>query len=392
MPQCLKCGAELTVNEEGVAPVLCDSCAGVATKRARRSLGAVGTLRQFPVTAALLAINVAVYAAMVVAGGTIGGFSGKELIAWGGNYGPWTIGGDYWRLVTANFVHANFLHIAFNMWALWSLGRLSERLFGRWQTAVIYLLTGIGGSLLSISYEQMRLSVGASGAIFGLGGAVLAGVRFGNLAISTGERRAIFSSLVFFIGLSFMMGMGSFGLGGGNVDNMCHLGGFVSGLIIGLPLATSVGSSRSKTALFQVITLAITAALLVAGVSELVKTKGTSISPLQRAFTTGDYPAAIKILEPVVATHPDNTGALLTLAETYVLNHEPGKAIVTAQRVLNLEPDSPDAYALLGDAYSLDQERDKAIAAYEQALKLNPNLTEAQQALQRLRGNNPSKE
>jgi rhomboid protease GluP len=392
MPQCLKCGAELTVNDEGVAPVLCDNCAGVATKRARRSMGAVGTMRQYPVTAALMAISIAVYVAMVVTAGSLSEFSGRHLVLWGGNYGPWTIGGDYWRLVTSCFVHAEFFHLAFNMWALWSLGRLSERLFGRWQTAAIYLLTGAGSELLSIAYHPRGLSVGASGAIFGLGGAILIGLKFGNLSISAGERRAIFSSLVFFVGFSFMMGLGGFSfLGGGNIDNMAHLGGFISGLIIGLPLATSLGSSRSKTALFQMITLTITAALLVAGFTELAKTHGTSISPLDRAFATGNYPAAIKILEPAVAKNPEDPGNLLALAVAYKENHEPGKAIASLEKVLKLAPDSADAYELLGDAYRANQDPDKAIAAYEQALKLDPNRPDVGKALQQLRPNIPSK-
>src|SRR5882724_1868016 len=99
MPNCLKCGTALTVNEEGIAPVLCDRCAGVATSRARRSL-ATGTMRDFPATLTLMTINLAVYAAMVFTGHTVGDFGGAELVNWGGNFGPFTIGGEYWRLVT----------------------------------------------------------------------------------------------------------------------------------------------------------------------------------------------------------------------------------------------------------------------------------------------------
>src|SRR5262249_46359573 len=197
MPNCLKCGAELAVNEEGVAPVLCDRCAGKATSRARRGLN-TGTMRDFPATTALLAINVAVYIA-----GLLPGFHVAE---WGANFGPLTVGGEYWRLVTAGFVHEELFHIAFNMWCLWSLGRLSERLFGKWQTFLIYLLTGVGGSLLSIAYDPMRAEVGASGAIFGIAVALLAGLKFGNLAISTAERRSIISSMIFFVGVNFALG------------------------------------------------------------------------------------------------------------------------------------------------------------------------------------------
>ena len=187
MPNCLKCGTGLAVNEEGVAPVLCDRCAGVATSRARRTM-ATGTMRDFPATVTLMAISILAYLVPMV--------TGIDLKYWGENIGPFTLSGEYWRLFTAGFLHADIIHIGMNMWCLWSLGRLSERLFGKWQTFVIYMLTGVGGALLSIAWDPMRNELGASGAVFGLVGAVMAGVKFGNLNISSGEKRAIFSSAV----------------------------------------------------------------------------------------------------------------------------------------------------------------------------------------------------
>src|ERR1700752_466169 len=74
MPQFLKCGAELPVNEEGIAPVLCDSCAGRATSRARRGLS-TGTMRDYPATTALTAINLAVFVGMLATGGGLMGFT-----------------------------------------------------------------------------------------------------------------------------------------------------------------------------------------------------------------------------------------------------------------------------------------------------------------------------
>jgi membrane associated rhomboid family serine protease len=391
MPQCLKCGAGLTVNEEGVAPVLCDNCAGVATKRASRSLSAVGTMRQFPVTTALLAVNVAVYVAMVVTSGSLT-FSGWQRIHWGGNYGPYTIGGDYWRLITSCFVHADILHIAFNMWCLWSLGRLCERLFGRWQTVAIYLLTGVGGALLSISYHPQVLSVGASGAIFGIGGAILAGLKFGNISISAGERRSIFSSLVFFVGFNLMLGFGNFNFfGSGKTDNMAHLGGLFSGLIIGLPLGTSLSASPAKTKLFQVITLAITALLLATGAKELTRIRGGVSPALRTALKSNNYPAAIKLLEQSAAAHPDDAAIQETLGETYEKTHELDKAVAAFERAAQLDPGSAERQAMLCAAYATNEQSDKAITACEQSLKLDSNLPGVADMLQELRASNPTK-
>jgi membrane associated rhomboid family serine protease len=343
MPSCLKCGAELPVNEEGMAPVLCDRCAGRATSRARRGVS-TGTMRDYPATSALLAINAAVYIAMLLPGVNIGG--------WLANIGPLTLGGEYWRLVTAGFVHANFLHIAFNMWCLWSLGRLAERLFGHWQTLALYLLTGVGGALLSIGYDPRRVEVGASGAIFGIAGAILAGLKFGNLAVSPGERKSVISSLIFFIVINFALGSGNLPLFGGNIDNMCHLGGFITGLLIGLPM----GAFARHHKLYQLATVLVTAGLLFAAGRELVQTHGAD-AELYRATRTlrqGDVAGAIPVLERYVAARPDDDEALV----------------------------------LLGAAYSLTGQREKAAAAYEQALKVNPESKPARDALQTLRQDN----
>ena len=346
MPSCLKCGTALAVNEEGVAPVLCDRCAGVATGRARRNMN-MGMVYKFPATTTLLVINVAVFIGMILTGGSLESFSGEQLIRWGANYGPLTIGGEYWRLITAGFVHANILHIAFNMWGLWNLGLLSERLFGKWQTAAIYLLTGIGGALLSIAYNHHRLEVGASGAIFGIAGAILVGIKFGDVAMSAAEKRATVSSLVLVIILNFGMGMS------GNIDNICHLGGFITGLMVGLPL----GAFTRKGAAMQAATLVITAAVLGAGFRELVQTSGAESAKEAAVLSwqQRDYAKAARFLEKYTAARPDDD----------------------------------IGFVMLGEAYQRNDEPDKAIGALEQALKINPGSAYARQHLEELRGVTP---
>ena len=260
MPQCLKCGAELPVNEEGMAPVLCDRCAGRATRRARVGMN-TGTLREFPATSILTGINVGVYVLMVLASGSFFEFGGRTLYTFGGNYGPATLTGDYWRLITAGFVHAGLLHIGFNMWCLWYLGQLSERLFGSWITFAVYMLTGVAGALLSVAVHPMVLEIGASGAIFGIAGAIVSGVKFGNVAVSSGQKKQIMSSMVFFVIFNL-----AFGAAIPGIDNWCHLGGLVSGLIFGIPLAVAAATGKKQ---FEWLTM-ILAALVLAGVGARV--------------------------------------------------------------------------------------------------------------------------
>lgn len=354
MPQCLRCGAELPVNEDGGAPVLCDRCAGRATRRARIGMNS-GTLREFPATTLLLAINVIVFAVMVVSGGSIMDFGGETLVTFGANYGPLTLGGEYWRLVTAGFVHGGLLHIAFNMWCLWSLGQLSERLFGSWITFAVYILTGVAGAMLSVGWNPARLEVGASGAIFGIAGAILSGIKFGNVSVSSWQKRQIFSSLIFFVGFNLLFGIAP------GIDNMCHLGGLISGLIFGIPLATASASGKKS---YEWATM-ILAALVLAGVgAQVVKARAPQghfvrspnlVRQAQADMESGDFSHAAPLLEKAAEANPDNA----------------------------------ELQALLGYAYEKNNERDKAIAAYQRALKLNPNFSEVKKQLEGLQDSSP---
>jgi membrane associated rhomboid family serine protease len=326
MPNCLKCGTALPVNEEGVAPVLCDRCAGAATGRARRSMS-MGGLATYPATTLLMAISIVAYIADFV--------PGLDLRSLGVNSGPLTLSGEYWRLFTAGFLHANILHIGLNMWCLWYVGRLSERLFGKWQTFAIYMVTGVGGALLSIASHPERSELGASGAIFGLVGAVLAGVKFGNLAIPAGEKRAIFSSMVFFAIFNFMFGMY------GNIDNMCHLGGFVTGLLVGLPLSAFARHSK----LLQLGTLIVTSMIIAAGASELVQQDGPEAQKTAAAFAwrQKNYGKAVHLLEKYTVAKPEDDDGLVFLGEAYFNNNEPDKAIGALEQALRVNPNSQDA-------------------------------------------------
>jgi rhomboid protease GluP len=315
-----------------------------------------GTLRDFPATTALLAINLAVFTGMVLTSGSLMEFAPRVLIEWGANVGRLTLSGDYWRLVTAGFVHSGLPHLAFNMWALWSLGRLSERLVGSWITFAVYILTGVGGSLLSLAVNPEQFEVGASGAIFGIAGAILSGIKFGNVPISSIHKRAIFSSLTFFVLFNLAIGFGLVSVGIG-IDNMCHLGGLVSGLIFGVPLATASASGKKS---FEWATMILGGAIMAVLTFQLVSANVRSNPALaiERALRGQDYTKAIAMLEKLTGEQPSDD----------------------------------QAWAELGYAYQMDNNKEKAITAYEQALKINPNSRVAQKGLQSLRGDAPRQE
>ena len=132
------------------------------------------------VTHALVGINAAVFLGMALAGISITSPTTQQLVHWGANWGPLTLSGESWRLFTCMFLHIGVIHIAFNMWCLWDLGALAESLYGHWTFASVYLISGVAGSVASVAWHPGTVSAGASGAIFGIAGALIASFYLAN--------------------------------------------------------------------------------------------------------------------------------------------------------------------------------------------------------------------
>jgi rhomboid protease GluP len=177
------------------------------------------------VTQAIVGLNVAVFVAMLLPGG-------QEIGALGANYGPATIGGEWWRLLTCVFIHGGLLHIAFNMWCLWDLGRLAESVYGHWTFAAVYLITGLAASLASLFWNPEVLSVGASGAIFGIAGALVASFYLGEFSLPRAAITGTLRSVVMFVGYNLF-----FGAIIAHTDNAAHIGGLLLGLLLGALIA-----------------------------------------------------------------------------------------------------------------------------------------------------------
>jgi membrane associated rhomboid family serine protease len=180
----------------------------------------------------LLGINVAVYLAMALASGSAVDFAGLDLRPWGANIGPYTLLGQWWRLFTYMFVHGGILHIGFNMWCLWDLGALCESLYGPWTYLGIYLVTGVGAGVASVAWNPLVASVGASGAIFGLAGALIASFYLGEFNLPSFAIKGTLRSLLIFAAFNIFFGTVMSG-----VDNAAHFGGLGIGLIIGALVA-----------------------------------------------------------------------------------------------------------------------------------------------------------
>ena len=127
-----------------------------------------------PLTAVLVAISVLIFIAMVAKGASVTQPTSDQLLRWGANFGPLTLTGQWWRLLTAMFVHIGLVHLALNMWCLWQLGLLAEYLYGPKTFLALYVMSGLAASIVSLARNPLVVTAGASGAIFGLAGALIA--------------------------------------------------------------------------------------------------------------------------------------------------------------------------------------------------------------------------
>ena len=219
------------------------------------------------VVAAIVAVNVAVFVVMTVAGVSATSPTVADLLKWGGNYGPRTLGGQPWRIVTAAFVHAGLLHIAMNMVALWSSGRVIERIFGGWRFAAMYLCAAIAGGVASVGMHPQTVSVGASGAVFGIYGALAAFLLREHGSIPVPVLRRLGRVAATFVIYNIVYGFSQ-----PAIDNAAHVGGLCGGALAGAWLARPLVAGRPAAPARIFAALVIAAGALVGATRALPTT------------------------------------------------------------------------------------------------------------------------
>jgi rhomboid protease GluP len=368
MANCIRCGRQLPSLSFGKK--ICQWC--VQHEKAQRVEAAPWSRPQsssMVVTQAIFGINVAVFIAMALAGvSMLDNPSGQDLVHWGANFGPLTVSGQWWRLLTCVFVHGGLLHIAFNMWCLWDLGRLAESVYGHWTFAVVYLIAGLSASLTSVIWNPVVLSVGASGAIFGIAGALIASFYLGEFSMPRAEMTGMLRSVVVFVGYNLF-----FGAVIARTDNAAHVGGLLMGLLLGALIAKVAPGHDDYLRRIAVLLVGV---LVVLGAGMWVRRAHaymlygrSGVESLQQ----GKLDEGIAELQKSVRLRPNFAPAHAALAQSYVANRDFANAAAELRRVIALSPRDEDAYAHLGMIYLEEKQPAKAADTFNQLLKVDPN-------------------
>jgi len=263
-----------------------------------------------------------------------------QLLGVGAGFGPALAEGEWWRLLTSTLLHGGLVHLGFNLWALWSAGQFTERIFGNLAFAALYLLSALGGSLLSTSLPPMAVSVRASGAIFGVYGALLAFALTHRGVFPPEVLRQQRNSLA-----AFLLYNVAFGIADPRIDLAGHAGGLLTGLAAGWLLRRDLvrPSEHVRRRVRGAAVLALLLAVGAWGVRQRLERV-----PMVRALTLADQGlAALQAGDPQRAVERYTAALALDEEATWLHNRglaqvmlrKPEAALPDLSRALELSPD-----------------------------------------------------
>lgn len=302
----------------------------------------------------IFALNLIVFGLMVGAGVSSIEPTGEDLMSWGADFGPLSVGSEWWRLLTSTFVHIGALHLALNMWFLLKTGALVERIYGHWAFLAVYFFSGLTGSLISVAFDPEIVSAGASGALFGVAGAFLAFLwtHHGDLPRGIGRtlRRSWYGFLLYNLGYGFVDPL---------INNAAHLGGLAGGIAAGLLLRGSVGLREAPRPVRPLTVLVLLLVLLL-----------------------GFFTARARV-------HHAGFGrawALSERAERALDEDRSEEAAQVCTEALELEPDWIYLRGLRGFAYRRLEQYERALEDFEAAVREYPEDPDYRAALHSVKG------
>jgi len=342
------------------------------------------TTRRAFVTPILLVLNVIYFVIMALLGVSVWSPTVEQLVGFGANFGAMTLNGEWIRLFLSTFIHIGLVHLAFNMWCLWNLGRIAERIYGNWMFLAIYVASGLGGSIASVWWNPSIVSAGASGAVFGIAGSLVAYYALEARGVPTEFMEESRNSLLAFVGYNLFYGFANTG-----IDNAAHVGGLMMGLSLGAGLRRPLGASRPHPGMRHAAVIVVIPVVLVAG-AELARRAGENV-PLVIAvagdihFGAGEWDEALERYQRVVELEPGLTYVHQNMGIIYMQKRSGSEARASFEKSLKVDPDNVIVLNLLGESCLVTGDHVEAVAHLEHAAELDPDFPDTQRNLGRAR-------
>ena len=328
----------------------------------------------------LIAICTAVFIFELIKGAGFDTMSVDLARRLGADYGPLTLGGQWWRLITSMFLHFGIIHLALNMWCLFALGSLAERLMGRAAFLLLYFATGLFGGLLSLAVHPQITSAGASGAVFGITGGLVAYLALKKAPLEIETVKKQLKSLGIFLAYNLFYSLRP------GVDLMAHAGGLGSGIIIAavlprfleapdaqqIPSPFQEKSSANKRVTQIGIACAIAVLLAAVGIRRHQADNLYVLASLDR-IDAGQSAAVIPTLEQIVVRQPDSYLAHFALGAAYLRTDQLAGALRELHHADDLESGHSPVEQELAAAYLAQNDFANAIIDFRAALAHDSN-------------------
>ncbi len=369
-----------------------------------------GQAAPFPVVVVtIIILNLAIFILQTLSGGST---NSLNLIRFGAQHGPSIENGEYWRFVTAAFLHIGIFHLLFNCIGLFILGNLLEHLYGSTHFAFLYLASGVGGTLTSFFLNEFVspqvISAGASGAIFGVAAAmVVAGLRYSD-QIPENLQATFGTGALPFLGYNLYYGLTRSG-----IDNYAHIGGALTGALVGLilhPHAVSRRQARISAAGLAALVLvsfglqrrAVTRFEANLRQAEVLFQEGNlsaaqaAIADLRKpgtddprvltlasvlALRQGKLEEALRDLQIAEKVGPRYAPARVVRGELMMLMRRYPAAAAYFRQAVQIDPSNSAGHAGLGGALLEMDQPGPAASAFQEALRRSPNLAAAHYGL-----------
>ena len=337
--------------------------------------------RYLPVaTFIILALNVLIFLLMELSGGSR---TPDVLLNFGASYGPYLRRGEYWRLVMPMFLHIGLLHLLLNTTALFVLGRILEGVYGYGRFALLYVACGVGSSSLSMTLSS-SVSAGASGAIFGIAGAMLTTGYLHRAAVPRHWRRSFGGGILPLIVLNLILGYSVPG-----IDNWGHVGGLVTGLLLSglIPppgLAWVPASLQDEPSQAAVIVPLVVVALAMAAAVDHYRTSRALVRLLYegaRLRAAGQTDHARERIREASRLAPRDERPHEEMGSLHLEQGQVAEAIQEFEEARRLSPDSPRAQLGLALAYRRKGDVAKAREMFEAVFGKNPRSAEGHRVL-----------